>query len=177
MRARPAAVSRASSPRCPLGVQPKGALVAASLDVLPDGRGGRRPFAGRRGGEVRAQPGRQFAGSHGGQAAEQAMRGQHDQARVFHRHEHHQHEVGRMLGLKGAGLVNVLAIGAGGLVAVMAVGDEHRLRARPRPRWPRWPHVGDRPKAIDHAQVIGGHQRRQPRTPRRAASASPAGSG
>ena len=34
---------------------------------------------------------------HGRQAAKQPVRGHDDQARVLHPHEHHQHEVGRMI--------------------------------------------------------------------------------
>ena len=47
------------------------------------------------------------------------------------------HVVGRMVRAEGAGIVDLLPVLAGGLVAVVPVGDEHRLRAdlgRPPPR-------------------------------------------
>ena len=43
---------------------------------------------------------------------------------------------------------------------MMAVGDEDRLRAHDGREPGDNGHVAERPQPVDHAQVIGGHQRR-----------------
>ena len=103
MRARPASVSRASvhcwsfwvkRPKVPwsLPVSMSSQTSLAASGPWPAGRVVKRV----------AQPGGQLAGGHGRQAAEEPVGGQHDQARVFHGHAHHQHEVGRMVGRQAA---------------------------------------------------------------------------
>ena len=66
---------------------------------------------------------------HRRQAAEQAVRGEHQQAGIAHADAHHQHEVGRMIGRELAGGGQLVAVVAGGFVAMVAVGDEQRLGA------------------------------------------------
>ncbi len=86
-------------------------------------------------------------------AAEQPVRGHHDQARIVHRHAHHQRVVGRMLGREEAAVVDLVAVVAGGLVAVVAVGDEDRL----------WAHHGRASLEITATSVTGQRRWTTPR--------------
>ena len=104
--------------------------------------------------------GRQLLAGHRRHAAEQPVGGHDDQARIVHRHAHHQRVVGRVGGREEAAVVDLLPVVAGGLVAVVAVGDEDRLGAHHGRELRDHGHVGDRPEAMDHAQMVGGHQRR-----------------
>ena len=88
------------------------------------------------------------------------MRRHDDQARIVHRHAHHQRVVGRVFGREEAAIVDLVAVVAGRLVAVVAVGDEDRLGAHDGRKLGDRRDVGHRPEAMDDAQVVGGHQRR-----------------
>ena len=89
------------------------------------------------------------------------MRRHDDQTRVFHADEHHQHEVRGMIRSQKAGLVNLPAILAGRLIAVVAVGNENRLRPDDRGDRGNRAHIRHRPNLADDAQMIGCHDRSQ----------------
>jgi len=80
------------------------------------------------------------------------MRGQDHQARIFHGHELHQHVVGRMVGAQGPAVVDLVAVVAGGFVAVMAVGDKHRLGSHQAGQLGNQSDVGHRPEPMAHPQ-------------------------
>ncbi len=107
-----------------------------------------------------AELGDQLLGVHGRQAAEQAVRGKHQQAGVAHADAHHQHEVGRIVWLQLAGGGQFVAVVAGRFVAVVAVGDEQRLGGHQLDQLRDHRRIGDRPQAMDDAQVVGGFDRR-----------------
>ena len=90
----------------------------------------------------------------GRQAAEQPVRRQHDQARIVHATHIISTKLAGCSGERPAVVDQLVAVVAGRLVAVVAVGDEDRLRAhqrRPRPRSPprRSPARGDGPRPGD----------------------------
>ena len=90
------------------------------------------------------------------------MRRQHEQARVVHAHALRQHEVGRMIRVERPLLGEPVAIVAGRFVAVMAVGNEQRLGVHDRGDVGDHLDVGDRPHAMDDAQMVGRRERRLP---------------
>ena len=84
--------------------------------------------------------------------------GRHDdQARIAHADEHHQHEIGRMVRRQrtAGGRRQFVAVVAGRFVAMMAVGDEDRLRAHLAGQMRNHARIGHRPHAMDHAQMVG----------------------
>ena len=110
-------------------VEAKLTLLPFDLDLLPGTRGEFRPSAERLCVEVSTELALQVLGSHRRHAAEEPMRRQHEQARVVHADALHEHEVGGVLGVELPLLRQKILVVAGGLIAVMAVGNEHGLRA------------------------------------------------
>ena len=106
--------------------------------------------------ELGGEPGGEFVGGQAGKPGDEPVRGQDDQAGVAHADEHHHAEVGRVVGAgqlaRGGELVAELEAG---LVAMVAVGDEDRLR-RPISPCDRGVRrlVVDRPEPVDDAEVV-----------------------
>ncbi len=84
------------------------------------------------------------------------MRRQDEQAGVVHAHALHEHVVGRMTGRErtAGGRREFVAVVAGRLVAMVAVGDEYRLRAHGLLNLGDRFRVGQRPHPVLHAEVI-----------------------
>jgi len=143
--------------------QGQGPLVAARLHVLPDGRGFIGALACGPGREAIAEPAGQLLGGHRTQAPQQPMRGKDHQARVLHGHERHQRVACRVVLAQRARFVNLLAVLAGRLVAVVAVGNVHGLGSEQGCHIGDHAHVGHRPQAVHGAPGIGGHQGRAAR--------------
>ena len=148
-------------------VEAERALLVFHLDRLPHAvsRGG--ALAGGLGGEAVAELGLEVGGRGHGGLHEEPVGGEHHEPGVAHSHEHHEHEVGRVvLGQRCAAVLGGVACGqlvavvAGGLVAVVAVGDEDRLRPHQPGHFRGHGLVGQRPHPALHAQVVGGLERR-----------------
>ena len=151
------------------GVEPDRALLVVELDLCPHLLGRLRPFPHGPRLEAVAQLGGQIGGGRHGRLGKQAVGGEDEEPGIGKAHQHHEHEVGRMVGrellarmLLRPGLGHFVAVVAGRLVAVMAVGDEHRLRPHQAGHLGRHRLVGHRPHHALHAQVVGGLHRRLP---------------
>ena len=148
------------------GVEPEHPLVALEVDRRPDVPGSLGALANGPGREAVAQPGGQFRCSGDGRLDEQPVGGEDDEPRVAHPHEHHEDEVGRMVRgerrpavLGRPGGRHLVTVVAGCLVAVVTVGDEHRLG----PHQPGDPGrdglVRQRPHPAPDAEMVGGLDR------------------
>jgi hypothetical protein len=145
------------------GVQPDRALLVVKLDLGPHLLGRLRPLPHRPRLETVAELGGQIGGGGHGRLGKQPMGGEHEQPGVGKAHQHHEHEVGRVIGrqrlaamLLRPRLGHLVAVVAGRFVAVMAVGDKHRLRPHEPGHLGRHRLVGDRPHHAPHTEMVGG---------------------
>ena len=143
-----------------LRVKTDNSLRPKGFDIFPNLRRGVRPCGGDAAGEAVAEFRGKLRGREFGHAREKAVRRHDDQAGVFHRHEHHQRSVRRMGGREETGVVNLLLVLARGFVAMMAVGDEQRLRTEQTGQGVDEICVGHRPEAMRYAEMIFTHDGR-----------------
>ena len=99
------------------------------------------------------------------------MRRQDDQAGIAHADQHHQDEVRRRLVVADlAGRAALFEVAQAGFVAMMAVGDEHRLGTEQAGHGADDVLIGDGPQPADDAEMIGRLQRQRAADQRRRAA-------
>ena len=142
------------------GEKGKRALVGLEIDLLPNGRRKVGALAGDAGGERLSQASGKLMAIERRQPGEQAVRGQHHQPGVLHADQHHEHIVRWMARGQRPGGCQFVSVVTGGLVAMVPIGNKHRLRADAGGNGTDHLHVGYGPHAVDHAQVVHRFDRR-----------------
>ena len=91
------------------------------------------------------------------------MRRHHDQPRIAHADEHHQHEIGRVVRRQRAvSRGQFIAVVAGRFVAMMPIGNEERLRTEGARKLRDEADIVNRPHPMNDAEVIGRFERGLP---------------